>query len=230
MNFESFLCTSVTSISFSKLNQWDVELKVPNVTMKSLGHFHFHCQMDLMKYCNQDLEVVLRPGQTDLWLACAQQGKGIGKKSSYIPLKETPLFPSHQYKRNHFCFHTFYLCTCVFLELDQMIDWQLRSVTLPLDNVTKLRSEWFFSSDSIDRTGHFFPMPIRKDEKDSRSKRGRKWIDCVIFQIIKHRNVFCLGSHQDILTCPTKSTGASYDTIKHGSSYCLSLLPAFCFF
>ena len=137
MNFESFLCSSVTSISFSKLNQWDVELKVPNVTMKSLGHFHFHCQMDLMKYCNQDLEVVLRPGQTDLWLACAQQGKGIGKKSSYIPLKETPLFPSHQYKRNHFCFHTFYLCTCVFLELDQMIDWQLRSVTLPLDNVTK---------------------------------------------------------------------------------------------
>ena len=163
------------------------------------------------------------------WRARSRE-KELVKKSSYIPLKETPLFPSHQYKRNHFCFHTFYLCTCVFLELDQMIDWQLRSVTLPLDNVTKLRSEWFFSSDSIDRTGHFFPMPIRKDEKDSRSKRGRKWIDCVIFQIIKHRNVFCLGSHQDILTCPTKSTGASYDTIKHGSSYCLSLPPAFCFF
>ena len=94
-------------------------------------------------------------------------------------------------------------------------------MTLPLDNVTKLRSEWFFSSDSIDRTGHFFPMPIRKDEKDSRSKRGRKWIDCVIFQIIKHRNVFCLGSHRDILTCPTKSTEPSYDTIEYGSS----LLP-----
>ena len=93
--------------------QWDVEMKVPNVTMKSLGHFHFHCQMDLMKYCNQDLEVVLRPGQTDLWLACAQQGKGIGKKSSYIPLKETLYSPATSIKEIIFVF-THFTCVLVY--------------------------------------------------------------------------------------------------------------------